>query len=144
MSRRENNRTYNGDNHDQYNQYRADHGENFVPGSEDAPNLAPQPLDHFKRGYQERTNQRERDLRNFDGGVGGINGNKSNNNDMDNGGGGGGGPHHENSRYINKSEGGKDEGSMPPLFRGGGNGSFIGGGRGNGGSSRHGGGGNRG
>jgi pentatricopeptide repeat protein len=38
-----------------------DHGENFVPGSESAPNLAPQPLDHFKRGYGERARLRERE-----------------------------------------------------------------------------------
>ena len=38
-----------------------DHGENFVPGSESAPNLAPRPLDHFKRGYSERADMRERE-----------------------------------------------------------------------------------
>jgi len=39
-----------------------DHGENFVPGSEAAPgNLAPQPLDHFKRGYKERADLRDRE-----------------------------------------------------------------------------------
>lgn len=38
-----------------------DHGENFVPGSESAPNLAPQPLDHFKRGYRERAHLRDRE-----------------------------------------------------------------------------------
>eukprot|EP00957_Ditylum_brightwellii_P187828 14301524-Ditylum_brightwellii.AAC.1 len=40
-----------------------DHGENYVPGSEAAPdNLAPQPLDHFKRGYKERAELREREM----------------------------------------------------------------------------------
>jgi len=39
-----------------------DHGENFVPGAEAAPeNLAPQPLDHFKRGYKERADLRDRE-----------------------------------------------------------------------------------
>jgi len=39
-----------------------DHGENFVPGSEAAPgNLAPQALDHFKRGYKERADLRNRE-----------------------------------------------------------------------------------
>lgn len=40
-----------------------DHGENFVPGAEAAPdNQAPQPLDHFKRGYKERADLRDREL----------------------------------------------------------------------------------
>eukprot|EP00934_Nitzschia_sp_Nitz4_P007903 Nitzschia sp. Nitz4//scaffold9_size221794//31510//35086//NITZ4_001323-RA/size221794-augustus-gene-0.121-mRNA-1//1//CDS//3329560932//7893//frame0 len=39
-----------------------DHGKHFVPGAEFAPDNAPQPLDHFKRGYRERTIQRERDM----------------------------------------------------------------------------------
>lgn len=39
-----------------------DHGENFVPGSETAPgHMAPQPLDHFKRGYKERADLRARE-----------------------------------------------------------------------------------
>lgn len=39
-----------------------DHGQRYVPGSEQAPdNLAPQSLDHFNRGYQERANFRERE-----------------------------------------------------------------------------------
>ena len=38
-----------------------DHGHHFVPGGETAPNRAPQPLDHFKRGYRERADQRERE-----------------------------------------------------------------------------------
>jgi len=38
-----------------------DHGQHFVPGGESAPNRAPQPLDHFKRGYRERADQRERE-----------------------------------------------------------------------------------
>lgn len=39
-----------------------DHGENFVPGSETAPDhMAPQPLDHFKRGYKERADLRDRE-----------------------------------------------------------------------------------
>lgn len=38
-----------------------DHGRHFVPGGESAPNRAPQPLDHFKRGYRERADQRERE-----------------------------------------------------------------------------------
>lgn len=43
---------------------RPDHGETLVlPGSESAPqDVAPQPLDHFKRGYRERANLRERDM----------------------------------------------------------------------------------
>lgn len=42
---------------------RPDHGENFVPGSETAPeNLAPRPLDHFKRGYKERAELRDREM----------------------------------------------------------------------------------
>ena len=44
-------------------QIKPDHGENFVPGSESAPdNLAPQPLDHFKRGYRERAELRDREM----------------------------------------------------------------------------------
>ena len=39
-----------------------DHGENFVPGSESAPDMAPQPLDHFKRGYKERADLRDREM----------------------------------------------------------------------------------
>ena len=39
-----------------------DHGENFVPGAEEAPeDLAPQSLDHFKRGYKERADLRDRE-----------------------------------------------------------------------------------
>jgi pentatricopeptide repeat protein len=38
-----------------------DHGQHFVTGGELAPNRAPQPLDHFKRGYRERADQRERE-----------------------------------------------------------------------------------
>ena len=39
-----------------------DHGETFVPGSESAPDhMAPQPLDHFKRGYKERADLRDRE-----------------------------------------------------------------------------------
>jgi pentatricopeptide repeat protein len=39
-----------------------DHGENFVPGAERAPaNQAPEALDHFKRGYHERANLRDRE-----------------------------------------------------------------------------------
>jgi pentatricopeptide repeat protein len=42
---------------------RPDHGENFVPGSESAPDdQAPQPLDHFKRGYKERAELRDREM----------------------------------------------------------------------------------
>jgi len=42
---------------------RPDHGKNYVPGSEIAPeNLAPQPLDHFKRGYKERAELRDREM----------------------------------------------------------------------------------
>ena len=40
-----------------------DHGEHFVPGAEQAPsNQAPEALDHFKRGYHERANLREREM----------------------------------------------------------------------------------
>jgi pentatricopeptide repeat protein len=39
-----------------------DHGQRFVPGSEQAPeNSAPQSLDHFNRGYQERASLRVRE-----------------------------------------------------------------------------------
>ena len=39
-----------------------DHGEHFLPGAEKAPaNQAPEALDHFKRGYHERANLRERE-----------------------------------------------------------------------------------
>jgi pentatricopeptide repeat protein len=39
-----------------------DHGTNFLPGSEEAPDhMAPQPLDHFKRGYKERSHLRDRE-----------------------------------------------------------------------------------
>lgn len=40
-----------------------DHGDLFIPGAESAPQgLAPQPLDHFKRGYKERAELREREM----------------------------------------------------------------------------------
>lgn len=41
-----------------------DHGAHFVPGHEQAPksNQAPEALDHFKRGYAERANLRDREL----------------------------------------------------------------------------------
>ena len=40
-----------------------DHGDLFIPGSETAPQgLAPQPLDHFKRGYKERAELRDREM----------------------------------------------------------------------------------
>jgi pentatricopeptide repeat protein len=40
-----------------------DHGKNFLPGAEAAPdNQAPQPLDHFKRGYKERADLRDREF----------------------------------------------------------------------------------
>lgn len=167
FQRRESFRTYNNnsDNHDHYNQQqRADHGENFVPGSEDAPNLAPQPLDHFKRGYQERTNQRDRDLHNHgsnDGGQSGNNNNINNRGNNNNDGGGnnnnnnsaGGGPRHDSSpRYNNSRVEGNNKGGeerpMPPRYSGVANGSYNGGGRGHGGTpdrnSNYGGGGNRG
>jgi pentatricopeptide repeat protein len=158
--RRESFKTYNNnsDNHDHHDQQqRADHGENFVPGSEDAPNLAPQPLDHFKRGYRERTNQRDRDLQNHGNHDGGQSGNNNNINNMGNGNGVGnnnsadGGPRHDSSRYNNNKVEGNNkggEGPMPPRFSGVVNGSYNGGGRGNGGTvnrnSSYGGGGNRG
>jgi len=132
MSRREISGTNNGNDHDHYNYHRADHGENFVPGSEDAPNLAPQPLDHFKRGYRERTNQRERDLREHSGS--GVQSGNNNSANTVGGSSGGGGPHYDASRYNRKGEGIKNEGQMPPRFSGGSNGSFHGGGRGNGGA----------
>jgi pentatricopeptide repeat protein len=40
-----------------------------VPGSESAPNLAPQPLDHFKRGYRERADQRDRETGMLNGDI---------------------------------------------------------------------------
>lgn len=44
-----------------------DHGTNFLPGSEQAPDhMAPQPLDHFKRGYKERSHLRDREQSNHD------------------------------------------------------------------------------
>lgn len=50
-------------NNNNRNAKKPDHGENFVPGSESAPdNLAPQPLDHFKRGYRERAELRDREM----------------------------------------------------------------------------------
>jgi len=40
-----------------------DHGDLFIPGGESAPQgLAPQPLDHFKRGYKERAELRDREM----------------------------------------------------------------------------------
>jgi len=83
MSRRENsNRSY--DDQQQQQHQPPDHGENFVPGAEDAPNLAPQPLDHFKRGYQERANQRKRETSNHDSGSGSGNGGGTYNNNNNN------------------------------------------------------------
>ncbi|KAL3788903.1 hypothetical protein HJC23_002657 [Cyclotella cryptica] len=42
---------------------RPDHGQNYMPvKSEPIPDLAPRPLDHFKRGYVERTELRDRDM----------------------------------------------------------------------------------
>eukprot|EP00533_Pseudo-nitzschia_delicatissima_P000321 CAMPEP_0116104202 /NCGR_PEP_ID=MMETSP0327-20121206/14318_1 /TAXON_ID=44447 /ORGANISM="Pseudo-nitzschia delicatissima, Strain B596" /LENGTH=1065 /DNA_ID=CAMNT_0003596415 /DNA_START=80 /DNA_END=3277 /DNA_ORIENTATION=- len=104
MSRREGFRNYNHDNYDPYNQHRAaDHGENFVPGSESAPNLAPQALDHFKRGHRERTNQRERDS--YEGG-----GPPPSNNNNSNG----GPPHHDSRRAEGTTT--REQGPMSPRF----------------------------
>ena len=44
---------------------RADHGQEFVPGAGPSSE-APQDLDHFKRGHDERSNMRERDSENMD------------------------------------------------------------------------------
>ena len=43
----------------------ADHGESFVPGA-GPESEAPQSLDHFKRGYQERAHMRDREMDEMD------------------------------------------------------------------------------
>lgn len=47
----------------------ADHGSNFVPGA-GPERHAPQSLDHFKRGYAERAELRDREMSNLDEGNG--------------------------------------------------------------------------
>lgn len=136
-SRRDNFRNYNnsGDNYNRYNQRRVDHGENFAPGHEDAPNQAPQSLDHFKRGFQTRSNQRENHFHNYDyKGSGGppINSNGGGGNNSYGGGGRGNGG---GRGYGNRGDGGGDD---FPRQRRGSSGSF-GGGRGRGGRGRGGG-----
>jgi len=42
-----------------------DRGLTFMPPSSNAPDNAPQPLDHFKRGYNERAELREREMPGF-------------------------------------------------------------------------------
>lgn len=44
---------------------RIDGGQTFLPSSSHAPDNAPQPLDHFKRGYNERAELREREMTGF-------------------------------------------------------------------------------
>ena len=40
-----------------------DHGNAWMPGADgDTPDAAPESLDHFKRGYRERVEMRERGL----------------------------------------------------------------------------------
>ena len=39
-----------------------DRGQTFMPATSHAPDNAPQPLDHFKRGYNERAELREREI----------------------------------------------------------------------------------
>lgn len=89
--------------------FNPDHGENFVPGSESAPNMAPQSLDHFKRGYRERANQRDRDLEQLE------NSDSANNNNSSGG--------------DNPPERKRSDASMPPRFGNNGGGGRGGGGR---------------
>ena len=84
-------------------------------------------MDHFKRGYRERTNQRERGFHDYEGG-GGPNSNNNNGGSNNNS---GGVPRNEISRYINKAEE-KGDGPMSPRLSSGSNNAY-GGGRGNGG-----------
>jgi hypothetical protein len=42
--------------------YRPDHGTSFVPGGAGPEHLAPKSLDHFKRGYEERAAQRDKEF----------------------------------------------------------------------------------
>jgi len=131
MSRRESSRNYhNSDNKNHYNQQRADHGIFFVPGSEDAPNLAPQSLDHFKRGYRERTNQRDRDSHDYSRNAE----QPGNSINIGNGVGSCNGASCSVSLYDNKLGKGIGEGSVPPRFSDyrGKNGSFHENGRDNG------------
>lgn len=44
---------------------RPDRGQTFMPSTSDIPDNAPQPLDHFKRGYNERAELRERETTGF-------------------------------------------------------------------------------
>mmetsp|Transcript_6295 Transcript_6295/g.15650 ORF Transcript_6295/g.15650 Transcript_6295/m.15650 type:complete len:762 (+) Transcript_6295:65-2350(+) len=50
---------------DSLNNGHHDCGQNFMPASSNAPDNAPQPLDHFKRGYNERAELREREMMGF-------------------------------------------------------------------------------
>jgi pentatricopeptide repeat protein len=109
--------------------YGPDHGERFLPGTEDRhvpTNMAPEPLDHFKRGYQDRAVERERersDDRRFTDSTGGPYG----------GGGGGRGsyPPRRNSYEGGggRGRGGRGGGSGSFRRSGGGDGSFYGDGR---------------
>lgn len=52
--------------------FRADHGSSFVPGA-GPEHLAPKSLDHFKRGYEERAAQRDKEFYTVGGGAKGAN-----------------------------------------------------------------------
>lgn len=90
-----------------------------MPGAESAPNLAPQPLDHFKRGYRERAHLRDRETTMLNGDFrrrsstddGPPNNMRSSFNE---GRGGGGGDRGYNGggvdRYDRRSSGGDDRG----------------------------------
>ncbi|KAG7356453.1 PPR: pentatricopeptide repeat domain containing protein [Nitzschia inconspicua] len=117
--------------------YTPDHGERFLPGSDDRhvpSNMAPEPLDHFKRGYQDRAVERERersnDRRSF-GNGGASHGGRGNSypprrNSYEGGGGGRGGGR----------GGGGGRGASFRRSSGGGDGSFHGGGGGGRGERR--------
>jgi len=52
-----------------YNTKKPDHGNTFMPVVPHGPDHAPQPLDHFKRGYAERAEYRVRELAQIHGTV---------------------------------------------------------------------------
>jgi pentatricopeptide repeat protein len=94
-----------------------------VPGAESAPNLAPQPLDHFKRGYRERAHLRDRETTTLNGDfrrhsstdAGPPNNNRSSYNEGRGGGGGdraynGGGGERYDRRPSANDRGGDDRG----------------------------------
>ncbi|KAL7463575.1 hypothetical protein ACHAXS_003971 [Conticribra weissflogii] len=69
ITRNSNNNISSSQNSKLYNPKKPDHGNTFMPVVPHGPDHAPQPLDHFKRGYAERAEYRERELAQIHGTV---------------------------------------------------------------------------